>query len=200
MSPRSALIKMNRHCRQGGAGLIEVVISLLVLSVGTLGLTKLQIAAKRVGFEAMQRSEAAALAMDLLERMRANPGELAAYQSQGLGAASGSPLPVPGTDCSLANCTPAELNEWDMWQWEQALNGAATSVPLLGSAGGLVNPAACVTVAGRSVTVEVVWRGGYRDMSGPASPGDCDAGNDGPDDAARQRLQMTSWIAGDWSG
>ena len=74
-----------KACAQSGAGLIEVSISLLILAVGTLGLGSLQIAAKRMGYEAVQRGEAALLAMDLLERMRANRGALPAYTAVGIG-------------------------------------------------------------------------------------------------------------------
>ena len=43
------------RCRQRGAGLVEVAIALLVLAIGALGLGSLQITAKRMGHEAIQR-------------------------------------------------------------------------------------------------------------------------------------------------
>ena len=84
--------------RQGGAGLIEVAISLLVLAIGALGLGSLQISAKRMGFEATQRTEAAALAMDLFERLRANRVALPEYAVADIGSADGSNLPIPLID------------------------------------------------------------------------------------------------------
>jgi type IV pilus assembly protein PilV len=176
-------------CSQCGAGLIEVAISLLLLAVGTLGLGSLQISAKRMGYEAIQRQEAAALAMDLLERLRANRVALAAYGTAGIGAGSGARPPDPPTDCYQGSCSAAEMNAWDMFQWQQALDGVGTS----GQAGGLLRPTACVTVSGRSVTVAIAWEG-YRPLLGPLQEGICGAGNYGADDADRQWLQMTSWI------
>jgi type IV pilus modification protein PilV len=104
-----------RHCRQRGAGLVEVAIALLVLAIGALGLGSLQIAAKRMGFEAIQRTEAAALASDLLARLRANPLALPAYASTGIGEASGAQLPPPGADCDRGGCAPAAWAAWDLW-------------------------------------------------------------------------------------
>jgi type IV pilus assembly protein PilV len=178
--------------RQSGAGLIEVAIALLLLAIGTLGLGRLQIAANRIGYEAMQRSQAAVLAADLLERLRANRRALGEYATAGVGEGSGAQLALPPVDCGAGACSAAELRRWDMWQWEQALDGAATG----GRAGGLVRPTACVMVSGRKVTVEVAWQG-FRALSSPPPGGHCGVGNYGPDDADQQWLRMSSWIGED---
>ena len=176
--------------RQCGAGLIEVAISLLVLSIGALGLGGLQISAKRMGFEATQRTEAAALAMDLFERLRANRVALAEYAVADIGSADGSNLPTPLVDCGEDACSPSQLNVWDLWSWEQALDGATSG----NSEGGLVRPTACVTITGRKVIVDIAWQG-YRALGVSGEGGSCGAGSYGPDDSDRQWLRMTSWIA-----
>ena len=171
-----------------GAGLIEVAISLLLISVGSLGLAGLQLTAKRMGYEAVQRSAAATMAVDLLERMRANPGALASYRIVGLGTAAGGRLPDPLSACDLNVCSPTERAFFDLWEWERALNGELTSAVT----GGLVDPLACVLVEGRQVLVEVSWQG-------PADAGEnvdghrCGAQAGLPD--GRQRLRMTTWVA-----
>lgn len=180
------------HSQQAGAGLVEVAIAILVLSIGTLGLARLQISAKRLGFEAMQRTDAAAMAMDLFERMRANPRALASYQTSNLGAASGTKLPVPARRCSQSSCTPAEISRWDLWQWEETLNGLSAA----GSSGGLVEPSGCVTVRARLVTVEIAWRG-YLAMSAPGPTAGCGGNLSGQDQTRRQSLRMLSWIGED---
>ncbi len=178
--------------RQGGAGLVEVAVALLVLSIGTLGLGQLQISAKRLGHEAVQRTQAAALAMDLLERLRANRTVLAAYATTGIGDTGGAALVPPASDCNFGGCSPAERKDRDLWQWQQALRGASTG----GGAGGLVEPRACVAVSGRRVTVQISWQG-FRGLSLPSQPGICADDSSAPDAAARQWLQMTSWIGRD---
>jgi type IV pilus assembly protein PilV len=171
-----------------GVGLIEVAISLLLISVGSLGLAGLQLAAKRMGYEAVQRSAAATMAVDLLERMRANRGALDSYRIAGLGAAAGGHLPAPLTACNLYPCSPPERAFFDLWEWERALNGELTSAVT----GGLVDPLACVLVEGRRVLVEMSWQA-------PAAPDEnatghrCGADGGSPD--SRQRLRMTSWVA-----
>lgn len=175
--------------RQRGAGLIEVMISLLVLSIGTLGLGGLQITAKRTGFEATQRSEATALAMDLFERMRANREALPDYAVAGIGSATGASLPVPAVNCASGPCSAIELKQWDLWNWEQALDGVTSG----NSEGGLVLPMACITVAGREVTLVIAWRG-FRAVGEQAADVRCGLGRYGQDDADRVWLRMTSWI------
>jgi type IV pilus assembly protein PilV len=175
-----------------GFGLIEVAISLLVLSIGALGLARLQVSAKRVGFEAIQRAQAATLAMDLFERMRSNRGALQYYQSSGLGAATEERVTAPDKDCSRSRCSSPELSRWDLWQWERALDGVDTG----GSAGGLVNAMACVTVSGSVVRLEIAWEG-FQQLAAATDSGACGAGKFGPGDTRRQWLQMTSYIGRD---
>lgn len=172
-----------------GAGLIEVAISLVLISVGSLGLAGLQLSAKRMGYEAVQRSAAATMAVDLLERMRGNRGALGSYRVTGLGSAAGGRLPDPLNACDLYPCSPTERAFFDLWEWERSLNGELNS----STAGGLVEPLACVVIKDRRVLVEMSWQGrmapaeiltGYR----------CGADVGLPD--GRQRLRMNAWIAG----
>lgn len=65
-----------RRC--GGFTLFEVMIALLVLSIGLLGLAALQTVALRTGQAADMRTRATHAAVDMLERMRANPAGVAA--------------------------------------------------------------------------------------------------------------------------
>jgi type IV pilus assembly protein PilV len=178
--------------RQHGAGLVEVAVSLLVLSIGTLGLGQLQILAKRLGYEAVQRTEAAALAMDLFERLRANRAALADYATSGIGETGSAALPEPAANCNTGGCSPVQRRDWDLWQWQQALLGAGTG----DGSGGLVEPLACIAVSGRRVTVAISWQG-FQPLSATAQPDLCGGDNSAPDAAARQWLQMTSWIGRD---
>lgn len=57
---------------QRGATLIEVLVAVLILSVGLLGLAGLQMTALKSNHSAYYRSQATLLAYDIIDRMRAN--------------------------------------------------------------------------------------------------------------------------------
>lgn len=175
-----------------GFSLIEVAVSLLLISISTLGLAGLQISAKHLGHQASQRTEAIALAGELLERMRANRGVLSLYAVEGVGDAAGARLDVPGTDCRVTACSAQQLSAWDLWEWEGALNGVSTG----GSGGGLDRAFACVSVRGGVVEVEVNWEG-FRERPEPEAEPGCGAGAYGEDGARRQFLRLVSYLGED---
>lgn len=87
--------------RSGGFGLIEVLIALVLLSVGLLGLAGLQTASLRNNDSALVRSRAVAMAYDILDRIRANRTAAAAdaYDTKtGEAAASIDDSTVAGSD------------------------------------------------------------------------------------------------------
>lgn len=63
-------VKLDR--RVAGFALLEVLVTLLILSVGLLGLAGLQAHSLRTNMSAYQRTQASVLAMDIVDRMRAN--------------------------------------------------------------------------------------------------------------------------------
>ena len=71
--------------RQRGATLIEVLVAVVVLSIGLLGLAGLQMTGLQTNHSAYLRSQATLLAYDLTDRIRANPGSMStpgtAYES-----------------------------------------------------------------------------------------------------------------------
>lgn len=144
--------------------LIEVLVSLVILSLGVLAVVALQLVAKRNNADAAQRTIAAQLAYDMLERMRANcaPARLNEYRTVAASPLGRGSLGTPTQNCASATCTTSQLVTYDRWQWEQTLDGTAERV---GSAntGGLVFPTACIdgpNGGGDGIyTVTIVWRG-----------------------------------------
>lgn len=65
-------MKAHPPMRQRGATLIEVLIAIVVLSIGLLGLAGLQVTSVQSNHSAYYRSQATLLAYDLADRMRAN--------------------------------------------------------------------------------------------------------------------------------
>lgn len=79
-----------RPLQQHGTSLIEVLVALVVLSVGLLGLAGLQLNALKLNQTAMQRSEATLLAYSILDQMRA---DAAVAKAGGYDFSFGDPLP-----------------------------------------------------------------------------------------------------------
>lgn len=164
-----------------GFTLIEVMITVFIVAVGLLSVAGLQALSKKSNFDAIQRTQAAALAQDLIERMRANPGRGADYLTDARDGISSADLPpAPDTACTTSGssgaptCTPGQVVAFDRYEWSRALFG---DVELIddSAAGGLSEPTACVTNADApcgTYTVAIAWRG-----ITPLPPGD-------PDDAA----------------
>ncbi|MEM9401986.1 MAG: type IV pilus modification protein PilV [Pseudomonadota bacterium] len=116
-------MKRSTFHRRGEQGftLIEVMIALLVLSIGLLGLAGLQVTALQNNQGAFMRSQATALAYDLADRMRANV----------LGTISGNYIMANAgadTDCGTATgCTPQAMAQNDLQDWTTSI---ATYLPL----------------------------------------------------------------------
>jgi type IV pilus assembly protein PilV len=60
--------------------LVEVLVTLVIISVGLLGVAALQLATVRNNYDSFVRTQAATLAGDILDRMRANRGKVTDYR------------------------------------------------------------------------------------------------------------------------
>ena len=197
-------LPVSRPYRQKGVGLIDVMIAVVVFSVGMLALATLQTVNKQSNYEAIQRSSAALLSNDLMERMRMNSlREAASIYKSSLGhyvpssvveLSYNDTLTAPSTNCNSAACTSAELAAWDLYEFQLMLRGANETASGK-DVGGLFNPTACLstsTSGGRpgQYTVTIVWRGQVKLENQSASA--CGNGNYGANNEYRRIFQVTS--------
>ena len=149
--------QLNGMVKSSGFSLLEVLISMVVLSIGLLGIAGLQATSKRTSYEALQRTTAVMLTRDIIERMRTNPDQIAAYSG------TVDTTTITHNDCGAATCTPVQLAAYDLFEWQQAILGASELSDTGVNTGGLVSPVGCITVAADctscSVTVAIAWRG-----------------------------------------
>jgi type IV pilus assembly protein PilV len=136
----------NSH-RQHGFTLLELLIALLVLSIGLLGLAALQTIGLRSNQMGSMRTVATQTAYDITDRMRANPdGMTIANQYYVLG--TGDATPGIATDCDAEACNTQELADFDLGQWRTRIN----SLP-----GGLSQVTQATTAGFTSHTITVHW-------------------------------------------
>jgi len=103
--------------RQQGFTLLEVLIALLVLSIGLLGLAALQTTGLRSNEMASMRTTSTMLAYDMSDRMRAND------QGTNDGDYVIDSGDVTGTipNCTSSDCTTVQLATFDLSQWKTAV-------------------------------------------------------------------------------
>ena len=182
---------------KSGFSLIELLVALIIFSIGLLAVAGLQTVSKRANYESLQRTVAAQVANGVLEDMRTNGGGIDIYLAAGdIGGGSRGAQPVP--NCSAgAECNPAQKAAYDIWFWEQLLDGnfemnAGTA------AGGLVLPTLCVTgpVAGGAGTyqVSIVWRGSATITNAVINACGLASGNYGAQNEFRRILQIPTFI------
>lgn len=137
--------------RQLGVGMVEILVAVLILSVGVLGFAGMQLKALKSTGDSFDRGQATVLAGDIVSRIAVNPGQIATY------ATASSWADAPVTDeatpdwwntCVTASCTQAALAAWDIkqsaWMVAHLLPNGGALVEQCSGTGVLTY---CVTVA-----------------------------------------------------
>jgi type IV pilus assembly protein PilV len=104
---------------QRGFSMIEVLITMLIISLAVLGVVGLQAHAMRLNQGGLFRAQAVFLAGDLAERMEAN--KVAAIAGSYEVATSNTPATSSNT-CATTQCTGDELASNDLSQWQNAIS------------------------------------------------------------------------------
>ncbi|WP_374562789.1 type IV pilus modification protein PilV [Ideonella sp.] len=144
---------MKRSLRQRpkGVALVEVLVAMLVVSVGVLAMAGLLATASRYGKTSEFRAVATLLATDMADRIRANkdalrsnvptPGSVTAYNVTGDYSSWETEPGDPQACANVNECTAAELAARDIAEWSRSvfssLPGGAgyVSVAQVGDAG-----------------------------------------------------------------
>lgn len=108
--------------RQKGAGLIEVLVALIILSIGVIGFSALQIRAVVASQEANYNVQASNLAKNLSERMRMNRAGFSDY-----GPAAGTVKQCEGG----TSCTASEFAKYDYEQVNKNAEAIGMELALL---------------------------------------------------------------------
>ncbi|MGQ0658292.1 MAG: type IV pilus modification protein PilV [Chromatiales bacterium] len=118
--------------RERGFTLLETLIALVVLSIGLLGLAALQARAMRYNHDALVRSDATALASDIMDRMRARAYNLTGSDAENaLSAYVGA---APAGACATTPVTAAV----DVKCWLDAIQDPLHGLPGGAAANGTI--------------------------------------------------------------
>lgn len=156
---------------QRGVTLIEVLVTVIILSIGLLGIAGLQSRLQTSEMEAYQRAQALMLLNDMANRIATNRTNAASYVT-----GAGSPLGV-GITCPT---TTATRQQRDAGEWCAALQGAAETTSGT-NVGAMIGGRGCVeTLGSGQYLVTVAWQG-LAPLTAPPAGVACGANSyDGP--------------------
>lgn len=99
----------------GGSSLLEVLVTMVILTIGLLGYAGMQLSSMRSTEMGRMRSTVIALASDIAERLQANRDE--AQQ----GGYEGDIEARTAADCSASACSRQQLRDHDLFAWRRQL-------------------------------------------------------------------------------
>jgi len=111
-----------------GVGMVEVLVALVVLSVGMLGTATLYVTSLQAKTTAISRMQAINLATDMADRIRANRSVLAS-PAYAIAQAAVAPTPlacIQTISTAAVTCTPDQMAAADLFMWS---NAVTTTLP-----------------------------------------------------------------------
>jgi type IV pilus assembly protein PilV len=145
---------------QRGTSLIEVLVTIVIVSFGLLGLAGLQSRMQLSEMESYQRAQALVLLNDMASRIAVNRGLAADYVT------AASPLGA-GITCPTSPVTRPDI---DAAEWCNALKGAAEVTSGGNSAGAMVGGRGCIeSLPNNEYMVTIAWQGLSPVSAPPAS-------------------------------
>lgn len=166
-----------------GFTLIEVLVAILLLAVGILGASAVQLMVLRTRHASALMSGGVQLAGTLAERMRANSAAMQAgdaanpYLQASYDATSeGEPAPVAVMCFGAASCNSAQLAAFDLYETKQALFSnfphgrlaVCRDATVVSGAGALAW--ACAPAANAPIVIKVGWRDRRDEPGTPVGP------------------------------
>lgn len=124
------MMKMKANSKrrfQSGFSLVEVLIALVIMSVGMLGIAGLYVQSMQAGRTSMFRHHAVTLAGDVADRIRANPVAGVAYNHAANATGTNNNCVTGGVVCNAADMAANDIFLWQA-QADDTLPGGAIAV------------------------------------------------------------------------
>jgi len=102
--------------KQEGFTIIEVLIAILVVSIGLLGMAGLQTAGIQQSHKSYMKTQASMLAYDMTDRMRANLEGVRAGSYDAVDSSTSPVTSAPNCD-SNSTCNASQMAQYDIYHW-----------------------------------------------------------------------------------
>jgi len=135
---------------QNGFTIIEVLIAILVVSIGLLGMAGLQTAGIQQSHNTYMKTQASMLAYDMTDRMRANLQGVNAGNYNNVNSKTSPVNSEPACISSNSSCSASETAQFDVYHWTNK-NAQGSIGDLLTSGYGMVSN------NGGVFTITVMW-------------------------------------------
>lgn len=141
---------------QKGFGLIEVLVAAFVIAVGVLGISSAQMISLKNNQSAYFRSQSNFLIIDMIDRMRANPASILAYNNFDTNPGA---VPNPPACADASGCTPDEIAARDLQEWAALFpnSGPNNPVGLIPGSIGQIRIDPTVGPNSFDVTITISW-------------------------------------------
>jgi type IV pilus assembly protein PilV len=156
---------------QRGFSMIEILVSLFILTTGLLGLVGLQAVAHKAELESYQRAQALVLLTDFIDRVNTNRKAATCYAIT-TNTTAGTPyLGTTGTNvystgsysCSISatNAAASTRAQQDLEEFENVLKGASEKTSGGSNIGLMIGARACIGYdsTSQTYTVAIAWQG-----------------------------------------
>ena len=142
--------------RQRGIGLLEILITVLLLSIGFLAAAKMQVQGMRFSQSAYTQAQAYFMISEMMDRMRSNLAAVRDGHYDNLVTSSNMTNP----NCDTNFCTPERLADQDLFDWSAMLfplRGGQNFIPVLPSSDNIVAEASVTAVGNGYYQLRAEW-------------------------------------------
>jgi len=151
---------------QRGVGLIEILIAVVIISIGFLAAASMQIQGMRFSQGAYFRSQAYFMASDIIDRMRNNSRGVTEGLYDGLFTKSDAINP----NCNTQSCDYQSMVTQDIFEWSASLhplNGGSNFIPALPSSTTVTAKGEIDEIAPNQYRITLTWA---ENINGTSTP------------------------------
>lgn len=141
-----------------GFTLIEVLVALLVLSIGLLGLAALQTVSLQFNTGSYASTQATLVAYEIIERMRSNPTATKAGAYDVLNPSAAATAAGDTTDCQSASCNSSDIAKYDLARWYSRMKKLLPDSDITGNIALIQRDTVPTSPTFNSVTITIKWR------------------------------------------